>query len=598
MLPNRTMERPDRDFLGAVYELCGGQAKVPVQFHEIQDNLSLSESAAGECCDFWTQQGALEWSVRGHVALTHLGLAMARRVLTDLSAHTSPAPDSERLVSVVIPTLNEAKTIAGLVRLALADARVLEVIVVDDGSIDGTPDLASEAGATVMMSSLLGKGASMQDGAEAAHGQIVLFLDGDLTEVTENLVDLMTTPLLEEKADFVKARFSREAGRVTVLTARPLLSSFFPELGGFEQPLGGIVAARRSLLANIRFESDYGADVGLLIDAAMRGARLAEVDIGHIDHDSQPLDALATMAAQVTRVIFDRAWRHERFHINQIREMEELERRTHAGLLHAGQSHSAPQRYALIDMDGVLLDGRFVSELADQEGFSDELALLLDNRAIPEAERTRLIAALLTGTYAETIQEVAQSIPLMAGARETVVALRKAGYRVGIVTDSFHVVAETIRRRVFADFSIAHVLHFRNGRATGDITLSPAMVDPSGCRQHACCKVNVLKRLEEVAELDRQQLLVVGDGENDTCLLREAGISVAFRPRSPLVEEAADYVVRGSLTQILPLVGLATPHEDRNRPQPPDGRGGHVGGVRGVRVGMPGLVLEEAPAAG
>jgi HAD superfamily phosphoserine phosphatase-like hydrolase len=566
---------------------------VPVQFHEVRDHLSLDENAACECCDFWTRQGALEWSVRGHVALTHLGVAMAVRVLTDISVRRSRIQESERLISVVIPTLNEAKTVARLVRLVLTDARVLEVIVVDDGSIDGTPDLASEAGAIVMMSSMLGKGASMQDGVEAARGRIILFLDGDLTEVTENLVDVMATPLLEERADFVKARFSRSAGRVTVLTARPLLSSFFPELGRFEQPLGGIVAAQRSLLSNIRFESDYGADVGLLIDAAMRGARLTEVDIGHIGHDSQPLEALASMAAQVARVIFDRAWRHERFHINQIREVEELERRTQAEFLHAGRTHSAPQRYALFDMDGVLLDGRFVSTLAEQQGFSDELAFLLDNHAIPETERTRLIAALLTGTYAEIIQETAQSMPLMAGARETVVALRKAGYRVGIVTDSFHVVAETIRRRVFADFSVAHVLHFRNGRATGDITLSPAMVDPSGCRGHACCKVNVLNRLEEVAELDRRRLLVVGDGENDTCLLKKAGISVAFHPRSPLVEEAADHVVRGSLTQILPLVGLAMPREDRRC-----SRRAADDDIHGERADMSGLVLEEAPAAG
>ncbi len=90
----------------------------------------------------------------------------------------------------------------------------------------------------------------------------------------------MTQPIIDGKADFTKARFTRTAGRVTVLTARPLIQTFFPELNGFEQPLGGIIAARRSLLRTLRFESDYGVDVGLLIDATSAGAVVQQVDIG------------------------------------------------------------------------------------------------------------------------------------------------------------------------------------------------------------------------------------------------------------------------------------------------------------------------------
>ncbi len=86
-------------------------------------------------------------------------------------------------VSVLIPVLNESKTIAALVGLLKADPSVREVLVIDDGSIDGTAELASEAGAKVMTSTLLGKGASMEDGLRAARGDVVLFLDGDLLEV-------------------------------------------------------------------------------------------------------------------------------------------------------------------------------------------------------------------------------------------------------------------------------------------------------------------------------------------------------------------------------------------------------------------------------
>src|SRR5207249_6651878 len=70
----------------------------------------------------------------------------------------------EDMVSVIIPVLNEAPTIASVVAFAWRSPRVSEVIVVDDGSIDATPDLARAAGARVVTSTMLGKGGSMEDG--------------------------------------------------------------------------------------------------------------------------------------------------------------------------------------------------------------------------------------------------------------------------------------------------------------------------------------------------------------------------------------------------------------------------------------------------
>jgi glucosyl-3-phosphoglycerate synthase len=53
-------------------------------------------------------------------------------------------------------------------------------------------------------------------------------------------------PWMRGEADFVKARFGRGGGRVTELTAKPMLKVFFPELAHFAQPLGGMIAARTS----------------------------------------------------------------------------------------------------------------------------------------------------------------------------------------------------------------------------------------------------------------------------------------------------------------------------------------------------------------
>jgi glucosyl-3-phosphoglycerate synthase len=210
-------------------------------------------------------------------------------------------------ISVVIPVLNESKTVAQVVRFARKSPLVGEVLVVDDGSIDETPELASQAGARVITSTMLGKGGSMEDALQEVKYETILYLDGDLRGLDRDLVKRMVAPLMAGEADFVKAKFTRSAGRVTILTARPLLRTYFPELAEVTQPLGGIIAARRELLRRLRFENDYGVDIGLLIDALGCRARIFEVDIGNLKHDSKPLDQLGEMATQVARTILERA---------------------------------------------------------------------------------------------------------------------------------------------------------------------------------------------------------------------------------------------------------------------------------------------------
>ena len=458
------------------------------------------------------------------------------------------------MISIIIPVLNESPTVASVVAFARRAPGVTEVIVIDDGSIDGTPELAAQAGAKVITSTLLGKGASMEDGAWAASNEIVLYLDGDLSELREDLVERMTKPLIEGKADFVKARFSRSAGRVTTLTARPLILTFFPELAHFEQPLGGIIAAKRSVMRRLQFETDYGVDVALLIDVAMMGINLMQVDIGHIQHDSQALEMLGNMARQVVRVILDRAARYGRLDMQQVQEVEEAERLLQAEWPFVLGRLGQPEKIALFDMDGTLLKGRVVVNLAQRTGKTKELNALLDHGSLPPQERTRKIAALFTGVPKAIFHDAAMSMPLMPGAAETVIALRKAGYRVGIVSDSFRVATEIVRRRVFADFSLAHMNHFHKGAATGEVTLSNAMMHEAGCKLHGMCKMNVLLHVCKHLGLSQDCVIAVGDSDPDACMLRAAGLGIAFQPKTKTFEAAALHVYHDNLLEILEAV--------------------------------------------
>jgi HAD superfamily phosphoserine phosphatase-like hydrolase len=461
---------------------------------------------------------------------------------------------AEAQVSVIIPVLNESRTITRLVRWLRRDPLVGEVLVVDDGSIDGTPELAESAGARVITSSLLGKGASMEDGLQAAKFELVLYLDGDLRGLRRDLVPCMITPLLKDEADLVKARFERSAGRVTVLTARPLLRTYFPELAEINQPLGGIIAARRPMLQRLRFENDYGVDVGLLIDALGQRARISEVDIGPLKHDSQTLEALGEMATQVARTILERAAEWGRLRMRHLRDARERDRLRRTDLKHSLNLLRGAQRLALFDMDGTLLQDRFVVELAKKCDLTAELAPLLDNFKLTPETRSRRIAALFKGVPKRVFEAVARELPLNPGAVETIVGLRKAGYLVGVVTDSYRVGAELVRRRVFADFVVSNVMKFRGDRATGRVSPAPAFAHPQGCRKHTCCKLNVLHHLLDECGMGPSKVLAVGDGPNDICMLEAAGCSIAFNPKDPTVSEAARHVVQGNLQKVLGLL--------------------------------------------
>jgi glucosyl-3-phosphoglycerate synthase len=103
-------------------------------------------------------------------------------------------------------------------------------------------------------------------------------------------------------------------GRVTELTARPLLNLFYPDLAGFRQPLAGEFAARRKLLERLPFATGYAVEIGLLIDAWREVGldALAQVNIEMRQNRHQRLGELTPMAYAVLRAVAARLEREQR----------------------------------------------------------------------------------------------------------------------------------------------------------------------------------------------------------------------------------------------------------------------------------------------
>lgn len=456
--------------------------------------------------------------------------------------------------TVVIPALNEASRIAGVVRHALNDPATAEVIVIDDSSIDDTARLAREAGAKVLTSTMLGKGASMRDGVEAAQCGLIVYLDGDLAGLQANIVTDLCRPLVSGEADFVKARFGRVGGRVTELTAKPMLKVFFPEIAHFAQPLGGLIAARSALLKALNFEDAYGVDIGLLIDAHRSGARLAEVDIGSLENDSQPLLDLTAMANEVSRVIYTRARAAGRLHMEQIVAMFETQRQATATLDYILTRRRARTRLMLLDMDGTVTSARYVVELARATGHEAALANLLDGDD-DAATRSERIAALFKFVHQRQFERIAQALPVRPGVVACVNHLRRAGFMVGLVSDSYFVAAEIVRRRIFADFALAHTMQFDAEVCSGQLRLNPAFLARNGDPGAAICKSHVIRRLrEDRTEPAVTECWAMGDNLNDLGMLRAADRAFTIEPKSPLLTQVPGVMVVSSFDELQLLV--------------------------------------------
>jgi phosphoserine phosphatase len=457
-----------------------------------------------------------------------------------------------------------------VVAYALSDPATAEVIVVDDSSTDDTAALARQAGARVLRSTMLGKGMSMKDGVAAAGEELLVFLDGDLAGLRPGIVSDLVAPLASGSADFVKARFGRSGGRVTELTAKPMLKVFFPELSHFGQPLGGLIAARRSLLQSLSFEDGYGVDIGLLIDAQRAGANLAEVDIGSLEHDSQPLGDLAAMANEVSRVIYSRARAAGRLHVEQIGAMFEAQRQAAAGIDSILARRRGRTRLLLLSMDGTVIRERFAQLVARSIGQEGELIKLLGQQPVDRHER---IAGLMRFAHRQQVERVARELELRAGVIPFVNRMRRAGFMVGLVSDSWFIAAEIVRRRIFADFALAHMLLFDGDVCSGELRMNPAFLPdeagpplPPGSPEAApvLCKSHVLQRFRADRSAPRLETAwALGDNVNDLRLLRAADRAFALPDAAAEVRKEACVTVVASFDELLAQLPDEQPRETR-----------------------------------
>lgn len=251
----------------------------------------------------------------------------------DLNQLLSHKRDQNLRISLAMPALNEELTVGKVIRTlkkALVDKVPLvdEIVLVDSGSNDATRQIAAGLNVPVYVHQEVlprhgprnGKGEALWKSLYLTSGDILVWVDTDIVNIHPRFIYGLLGPLiLHPELQFVKGFYRRPlrvgsklqaggGGRVTELTARPLLNLFFPELSGLIQPLSGEYGGRRKALELMPFSSGYGVEIGLLIDVFERFglSAIAQVDLEERIHHNQPLESLSKMSFAIIQTVIRR----------------------------------------------------------------------------------------------------------------------------------------------------------------------------------------------------------------------------------------------------------------------------------------------------
>ena len=201
-------------------------------------------------------------------------------------------------------------------------------------------------------------------------------------------------------------------------------------------------------------------------------------------------------------------------------------------------------KLVVFDLDNVIIDGEAIDEIGKLANVEEDIAEITEKAMQGEIDFETSIkdrVQLLEGTSIEDIEKVADDLPLMPGAEETITCLKDKDVDVAIISGSFDVVADKIKDKLGVDTVYTNSFTVEDGKLTGEVT-GPLV---SGT------KLDVLNDHVEEAGITLDEVVAVGDGANDISMIESAGCGIAFNAKDS-VKEIADIVVdEKDLTKVL-----------------------------------------------
>ena len=204
-------------------------------------------------------------------------------------------------------------------------------------------------------------------------------------------------------------------------------------------------------------------------------------------------------------------------------------------------------KLVVFDLDNVIIDGEGIDEIGKLINIEDQIAAITEQAMQGEIDFETSIkkrVGLLKGVATDDIRTLANEMPLMKGAEETVSTLKENGFDVAIISGSFDIIADTIKGKLDVDNIFTNSLVEEDGILTGEVT-GPLV---SGS------KLDVLSKLIEEKGYTLDECVAVGDGANDISMIESAKYGIAFNAK-PALKENADLIVETrDLTDVLNVI--------------------------------------------
>ena len=204
------------------------------------------------------------------------------------------------------------------------------------------------------------------------------------------------------------------------------------------------------------------------------------------------------------------------------------------------------KRLIVFDMDSTIIENEIINELAVEAGVEDEVKKLTREAMDGEIdfdEALRKRVRLLRGLPVDVLERIFRNIKLTPGVRELISSLKAAGYKTAIVSSGFSYFTNRLKEELGFDYAFGNELEIKDGKLTGNI---------KGRIINARVKAEIIEELARIEGISREDIVAVGDGANDTLMIKNAGLGVAFNAKSILKEISDGSISRDN------FIGLAT----------------------------------------
>lgn len=214
------------------------------------------------------------------------------------------------------------------------------------------------------------------------------------------------------------------------------------------------------------------------------------------------------------------------------------------------------RRLICFDMDSTLIETEVIDELADRAGVGAQVREITERAMRGEIDFNESFTqrvALLKGLDESVMKDIAANLPITEGVERLMYVLKRYGYKIAILSGGFTYFGNYLKEKFGIDYVYANDLEIVDGKLTGRYV---------GDIVNGKRKVELLRLIAQVENVDIAQTIAVGDGANDLPMLAAAGLGIAFHAKPKVKENAQQAINTIGIDGVLYFLGFKDSYLD------------------------------------